>query len=146
MGVLSKHLKQLKDKVTGKTVAAGWFPSSVYPNGASVAMVATVQEYGRTESNIPARPFLRPTIQAKSNEWVEIARKEITKGGNNPLEVVALVMEADIRDAIIAVETPVLTDKTIAARKRRGNSNTNPLTDTGHMLSSLIGVVKDEPA
>lgn len=143
MGGLDSRLKEIKKALEGKKVRAGWFESAEYTKtGKSVASVAATHEYGTQK--IPPRPFMRPTIASKKSYWGAVLSSEVRRGNKKPLEVVALVVEGDIRDTIIAVNEPPLKRSTIKARERRGNSNTSPLTDTGRMLATLVGVVSED--
>ena len=65
MSNLSDYLSDLEAGLTSKTVKVGWFPSSVYPDGETVAFVALQNELGDPAKGIPPRPFIRPTIQAQ---------------------------------------------------------------------------------
>ena len=143
---LEKYLKKLEATLIKKKVKVGWFSSSVYPQtGESVASVALTQEYGETAKRIPPRPFMRPTIDSKKNAWANQIGNMYKNGASidSALETTALTMEGDIRSAIIAVKTPVLSKRTIADRLARGNSSEKPLNDTGYMLATLIGITEN---
>ena len=146
MSNLSNYLSDLEAELTSKTVKVGWFPSSVYPDGETVAFVALQNELGDPAKKIPPRPFIRPTIQAQKDKWVANIGSMIKTGmaAKDVLELTALSMQADIHKAIIDVETPELAKRTLDARKARGNSNESPLNDTGYMLATLIGTVEDK--
>ena len=50
-------LKEIR-KQKEKTVTVGFF-NEKYPDGKRVGKIATIQEYGAPEKNIPPRPFMR---------------------------------------------------------------------------------------
>lgn len=145
-------LKQLKGKV-GKV---GWFEGMKYDTGVPVASVAAVQEYGYPSKNIPARPFIRPTIVAKKLEWQKIAEsgaRAILRGQSSVadvMEAIGLKAAGDIKKAITLVFAPPLSPRTIYARLHRKSNKktignlTKPLIDTGIMLGTLTNVVEDE--
>lgn len=151
---LELALAGLKNKV-GKV---GWFKESRYPDppNTQVAQVAVTQEYGYSPGNIPPRPFMRPTIVAKQQEWRDVAlrgAKAVFAGKQtveNVLEAIGLKAAGDIRKAISNVYSPPLSPLTIAARlRRRANKRvtgklTKPLIDTGLMFATLTNSVEDE--
>ncbi len=139
---LERHLAELEKTLTDKKATVGWFPSAVYPSGVSVALVAAKNEFG--DRITPSRPFIRPTISDKKNEWSKILGHSIRQGrtGEESLELVALKMQGDINNAIIEVTEPELAESTLAARKKRGNSSDKPLNDTGYMMATLTGTVE----
>jgi len=151
----------VNNKKVGKV---GWFEKSKYPNGTQVAQVAAKQEYGSTLEKIPPRPYMRPTIRAKQNEWRNISfklAKEVIKGKRRPqdvLELLGLKAAGQIRKTISNLYTPSLAFSTIQGRLRRaGVGNVGrpytraeignlykPLIDTGLMYGTLINVVENE--
>lgn len=151
-----KKLEIALKNLEGKVGKVGWFKDSQYENGIHVAYVAAIQEYGYPPGNIPERPFMRPTIMEKKNEWKELAlsgSRSILKGN----ATIAIVMEAlglraagQVRAMISAILVPPLSPITIAARlRKRANkkvigSLTKPLIDTGLMLNSLTNTVENE--
>jgi len=128
------------DGLVGKT---GYFETAKYTDGTSVAYVATIHEFGYPEGNIPPRPTMRPTADAKRAEWAGImakSAKAMLAGRLTPhdaLERLTLVAAGDISGAIAALTSPPLKPQTIA---RKGSSK--PLVATGLMLRSPTGVVE----
>jgi hypothetical protein len=146
MSSLLDRLLEIADDLENKQVKVGFFESSVYPTGETVAEVAAQNEYGNPEEHIPARPFLRPTIANKKAEWAGIVNGLIRQGiqtGVMPdvLETVGLAMQGDIVQAIADVQEPSLSKRTLAARQSRGNDSTKPLNDTGYMIASVQSIV-----
>lgn len=133
--ILSK-LKQLKS-LKGASVVVG-FPKgwNNYPDGTSVAMVATVHEFGSSARSIPPRPYFRPTL-INNNFYKSLRIKSFKKvidgiNGNIIFNQIGSIVADDIKDGIVAVSSPALNSKTI---KRKGSSN--PLVDTGHLVGSV---------
>lgn len=151
---LEKALSNL-DKKVGKV---GWFANARYDDKKStpVASVAAQNEKGNPNKNIPARPFIAPTIRAKQNEWAEIATsgaRSVLLGKKTivqVLEAIGLKAAGDIRKTISLITTPPLSPRTIQARlARRSNKKkigllTKPLIDTKHMYNTLTNTVGDE--
>jgi hypothetical protein len=150
---LEKVLSELKSNKVGKV---GWFKSAKYEDGTQVAYVAAIQEFGDPGNNIPARPFMRPTLRSKQNGWRENINqlaKLVIKGESsleNLFETVGLKAAGDIREKITTIQSPKLADATIAARLRKradkktvGNL-TKPLVDTEVLLNTLTNIVEDK--
>lgn len=149
-----KAIKDLdKNKKVGKV---GWFKGAKYADGTQVAYVATIQEYGVPEKNIPPRPTMRPTIVAKQNEWKNISEqliKQMLNDGGSIKKVFDAVGQraaADIREAITLLQSPELSKRTIAARlSKKADKATlgllsKPLIDSKILLNSLTSAVEDE--
>ncbi|MDO9913991.1 hypothetical protein Q7469_09670 [Glaesserella parasuis] len=101
--------------------------------------------------NIPARPFMRPTISEKKGEWAKIGKQILQNGGNvdSMLEKVGLRASADIVDTISRIDSPPLQKATIKARNRKyksksSKSSTKPLEDTKILISSISHIVTDK--
>lgn len=163
-----KRLNKLILTLDGQKGEVGW-DKVKYPDGTSVAMIATQNEYGNPKKNIPPRPFLRPTVNEKKNEWraiVKTASQRALRNGENPrIILLKLVKNAEksIKAAIRKVFSPQLAPSTILARIRKRASYTRlktrgartkqrnalmtnarinkPLIDTGYMLKTLRGKV-----
>lgn len=129
-----KGLNGLEGKV-------GWFEGATYPDGTSVAYVATIHEFGT--SRIDARPFMRPAVADHGQEWMDNlavgARQAMTTGGSarDVMEAVALAAAGNVGEKIVAVTSPALSPVTVA---RKGFSK--PLVDTGQMLQAVTGKVE----
>ena len=115
-------------ELAGKQVSAGWFKTAKYENGTPVAYVASIQEFGVASKSIPPRPFMRPTIAAKTPEWrkiVEQGAKQILKGTQTIDGVLGQLGQSasdGIKESIIAVTAPPLSPITLELRamKRKG--------------------------
>lgn len=123
---LNLALKSLEG-VQGKV---GWFESSKYPDGTSVAYVATIQEHGVPERSIPARPFMRPTAQQQGNAWRDFAVSlsgKMVKGAvsaHDVMELLTIKAEGDIAKYIESVNAPALSDITLVLRKWKDEGRT----------------------
>lgn len=128
--------------------AAGWFDSSVYPDGTPVAYVAVIQEFGSPQQNIPSRSFQRLTIAEQKQNWAVLfaqGSRQVLNGkltGKQFLDSFGLQVAGDMRKTISNITEPALADSTIAARaSKRGVDvdavNKDPLRDTGYMVSTL---------
>lgn len=139
------------ENVTGKV---GWFESSKYPDGTSVAYVAAIQEMGFAPKGIPPRMGMRQMAKVKREAWARVAEtgaKRIMKGNATApemMELIGAVAEADLRKQIKSVTEPPLAESTLAARAAKlakGDSLTatgsSPLNDTGLMIATATHIV-----
>jgi hypothetical protein len=142
---LAKRLGQFK----GKVAKVGWFPSAQYPEdegGLHVAEVAIIQELGAPAANIPARPFIMPTVNAQGDKWAEnIGKgvKAVMRGAttmDNVLQIVGAQAAGDIRKTISEVRSPPLAEYTLAKRRADGYTD-QPLHRTGYMIATCTNVV-----
>lgn len=124
-------------------VAQIGFPSGYnYENGTSVASVAAIHEFGAPGANIPARPFIGPTVKRQKKEWSKIISHFIPKvvegkmTAFDVLDLVGRVAAGEIQTTISTIYSPPLSPATI---KRKGSSK--PLIDTGLMLATVQNAV-----
>lgn len=158
------RLKELEKYST----RVGWFEDKTYEDGTPVAYIASIQEFGH--GAIPARPFMRPAYENNREKWRKIAEdsaKKVLDGtmtAKASMDLLGVVAQEDIADAIIAVNAPPLSPLTILARKYRkvvgskipgaatlgaldkllksgkadlSGVSTKPLQDTGQMLADV---------
>lgn len=99
---------------------------------------------------IPARSFIRSTVDANREKYNTEAAKELQKvldNGGNSLQValgrMGLLIESNIKNTIVTLKTPPNKEET---KRRKGSDN--PLIDTGELLNSIRHIVKsltDQP-
>lgn len=152
----AKQLENLLTGLSGDVVGkVGWFESAKYEDGTPVAYVATIQEYGSPQNNIPPRSFMRTTIAEQRGAWNALAQrgaKAMLKGQSlkDVLDIIGQKARGDIQKKIKQITTPALKESTIAARlyrRRQRNArastvSTKPLIDSGLMLASIQNTVE----
>lgn len=185
-GPASNTLKQLTKAFTNKIGKVGWFKSDRYPRedvneaiynehkgkykhpksskpGELVAAVAYKQEYGDPTNPIgpiPPRPFLRPTILGKKNQWSEKLQgliRSAFQGKFSPFKILPIISDiaaANSKKTITEIYSPPLSKYTIKKRQLRLNSKvrslkptaglTKPLVETGIMLNTLFSEVVND--
>lgn len=144
---LEKVPKEFKDLVAQVGIPSNpHYPETKNnPGGTSVATVAAIHEFGAPASNIPARPFIRPTVKEQKDNWTKIVASRlpaVARGEMSAFDVLDLVgrqAAADIKETISKVNSPPLKPATIA---RKGSAK--PLIDTGYMLASVQNSVAPE--
>lgn len=138
-------LERVPEEFNGLVAQVGFPSGKNYPDGTSVAYVATIQEFGAPEVNIPPRPFMRPTVAAKKDSWTKTIAKSIPRvvegkmSAVDVLDLVGIQASADIQETISKVTSPPLKPATI---QRKGSAK--PLIDTGLMVASVRNAVNKE--
>ena len=137
-----RELERLKTSV-------GWFQGSTYEDGTPMATVAAINEFGSRRDNIPARPFMRPTISQRENEWADLAEsgaRALVRGRTDAQEMMGRIgfqAAGDVALTITNLWSPPLADATIDARRRKLadgvtiGSLRKPLVETGRLLDAL---------
>lgn len=124
-------------------------PDPDEPEPANNAMIGYVMENGSPARNIPARPHMRPGIEAVKDAIVERYRA----GGEAVLDgrvtdpdkvhtAVGLIAERGIKAQITDGSFAPLAPSTLAARKRRGRKSEKPLIDTGQYRRAITHVIR----
>lgn len=127
---LEKELKSVKG------AKAGFYEGKKYPNGLEVAQNALIQEYGTDK--IPARPFMRRTINKNQEKWKKYLEEhfDFELDNNTTLEQVmkqiGAIMAGDMKKSIDSNIPPPNSPETI---KRKKSSHT--LMDTGLLRQSI---------
>lgn len=168
---LTARLKEIADRL-GKSphVDVGFFEGRDYPSqqgGASVPMVAAIQEFGAPNAGIPPRPYFRGMIAAKRSGWGAATAAALKATGYDAaaaLERVGETIAGQLRDSIIDLTAPPLSPVTVmlrgmrrkdpslvvtgrvvgeaaalvkAGRQPKAGTSTKPLIDTGVLLGSV---------
>lgn len=124
------------------TVEVGYFPDSgEYKDGTTVAEVAAYNEYGT--GRIPARPFMRQTVDAKQGDWANLAQnveKRVVGGMSihQGLELIAIRAKGHIQEMIDKGDYAPNSPATIRQKK-----SSHPLIDTSRMRNSVEWKIKE---
>ena len=149
------QLRQFIEQAEKTTLTVGFHESAKYADGTPVAYVAAIQEFG-VAGKIPPRPFMRPTIAAKRQEFLDLlgkGSKAALRGQFTLVQVfdqVGLKVAGEIRRTISKITSPALDPDTVKARQRKYASNqqlvgglTKPLVESGRMQDSVTHEVKE---
>ena len=131
----------------GVKVRAGIPAGATTTGGKSIPEYAVYNELGT--SRIPARPFMRQTVDAHANDWCQVVAgsvnlEEINKdGAKRVMGLVGEVMKAHIQETIQKGSFAPNAPRTVAIKRAKGKVEPDhPLVDTGQMLASIISEVK----
>ena len=145
-------IDNLIDNIASKKLEVGFFEHSAYEDGTPVAGVASVQEFGSVANRIPPRPFFNPALESNEKKYAKLMAKnfeQVIEGNLTTEQALGQIGEfakGDIQEGIRAVDSPPLSERTIAARAKKnseGKASTKPLVDTGLMIQSVDYEVSD---
>lgn len=134
-------INQQKTASEAKGVAVGFFSSARYPDGTLVASVAAWNEYGTNASSrrpfdIPARPFMRPTIAEEMQNVRALLRARA-----NPRTMTVTRADASAIGAYLAgkIQTKITTlrEPPNAPSTVELKGSSNPLIDSGFMRTAV---------
>ena len=115
------------------------------------AGIGYIMENGAPEMNTPARPFLSTgVVEGKEAIVAQLAAagREAFSGDKRAvmrrLNAAGLAAQSAVRNKIVTGPFAPLSERTLAARKRRGVTRTDPLKDTGQLLKSISYVVRSK--
>ncbi len=119
------------------TVDVGIIDAGQHPSGdITVAGIGHAHEFGT--STLPERSFIRSTTRSKKKQIIALQTKLLKKISTGEMTVkkalglVGEFLSDEIRQKIVAIQSPPNTPETIA---RKGSSN--PLIDTGQLKNSI---------
>ena len=126
---LRARLLELSRNVSGASkVNVGFLGNSTEPGGANTAMVAAIQEFGAPAKGIPPRPFFRTMVAKEEGHWGDdlgALLKAHDYDAKKCLELMGDEISGELRDSIVELTSPELSDVTLLLRERFGNSPEN---------------------
>ena len=149
-------IKKMIETVKRTAIYVGIPAGTARPDGEITnSELGYIHEYGSPLHNIPARPFLHPSIdEAKADlnegmrEGVEKLFKGDEDGFNKAYEVVALKASSVVKNYITQANFEPLSFATIRGRMRKNPhqdaDSMKPLIDTGSLRNSIEGIVVKE--
>lgn len=150
------ELKKVEQQVKGPVVKVGILSGATTDEGQNVAQYAVYNEFG-TE-HIPARPFMRRTVETKSERWNKIAEAAMRNRVIDPdmvhtvLQTVGLAAASDVQETIASNMAPPNSPKTMERKTKgikgagKGEPKTHvpgTLIDTGTMIKAISHRVED---
>jgi len=108
-------------------------------DGLSNAFLAYIHDNGSPINNIPARPFIKQTIEENAEYVSKMMLKALmSKDPEAILAELGEVMAGKIKAKIMMGVDPALQPETV--KKKKGNAL--PLFDTGQMMESINYIVR----
>lgn len=136
-----------------KEAQIGFFPGAQYqsPQGSvPVAYVAAIHEFGCPEENIPARGFMRLTVEDKQKDWAAEMAEYARGVMQGKLAVDGLfdyIGAAAVGDMVETIQKAPgwdpLAKSTLAQRDRKGQGHA-PLQASGMLIASINHLTVDK--
>ena len=142
VGSLKKALKGVLDEPQ-LTLSVGVFSDAKREGSkTTVAQYASYNEFGTTR--IPPRPFLRPTLEERQEEWTEAikgsASASLKSGQFNNRSILELIGQRAVKDVQARIKSnvpPPNAPATVARKKAKGIDPVITLVETGLMHASV---------
>ncbi len=138
--------------LTAKQVLVGFPADTTMRAGdgsATNAMIAYVHDKGSPARNIPQREFMRTGLlagQAKIEKHLAGGARAALAGDleavEKSFEAVGMVATNAIKAKLRSGPFAPLSEKTLAARRRRGRTGDKPLNDTGQLTRAVTFVTR----
>lgn len=144
---LARLLQQ--EVLVGVPAARGSRDSKLGDGTVNNAMLAYIHNFGSPEQNIPQREFMSPGIRAAKDRIASYLRqageyslRNDQAGVDRAFHAAGLTAQLSIRDKIQDGPFQALSERTLAARRRKGRTGEKPLLDTSQMRSSINYVIR----
>lgn len=115
----------------------------------SNALIGYLMETGMPASNVPARPFLYPGVDAARSpvtkylkQGAAYALEGNAAGVDRAMNAAGSSAASSVQRKLTAGPFQPLAASTLAARRRRGRTGTRPLIDTGQLRRAITYVVR----
>jgi hypothetical protein len=115
-----------------------------YKDGAPIAVIAAVQEFGSADGRIPERSFLRVPLRQNVDAFKKQWRALIPKVVRGELTMHQMMSQIGAKAASVsqeAIEEGIAPGNAESTKKRKGSSK--PLIDTGALRQSITYIVED---
>jgi len=133
---LAARLRSMVNKLQNDpSVNVGFLGGATYPDGTSVGMVATINEFGAPSRGQPPRPFFRNMLAKESPGWprqVTSLLKSTNYDGRQVMTQMGFMIQGQLVQSIMTLTDPPLAPSTV-----RGKGFAKPLIDTGVMWHSI---------
>src|SRR5690606_5002700 len=115
-----------------------------YEDGAPIAVIAAVQEFGSADGRIPERSFLRVPLRQNAETFQAIWRAQVPKVVDGDMTMHQVMSQLGARAVAVsqeAISEGIAPENAESTKKRKGSSK--PLIDTGALRQSITFIVED---
>ncbi|MDZ7320748.1 hypothetical protein N4G41_03775 [Kosakonia sacchari] len=143
---LAKKLKQIQDRLTSKKRVLIGLPaaSGNYEDGAPIAVIGAVHEFGSADGRIPERSFLRVPLRQNVDNikkgFASLSR-QVARGEISAFQMLDQMGARAVGYCQEAIETGIAPPNAPATIKRKGSAT--PLIDKGILKNAITHVVED---
>lgn len=124
-------------EIQGMQATAGFYARSKYSDGTPIPFIMRIQEFGRVDERIPARPFMRYTAKTHRKKWKKMISVGLQRRQDQTqiLSQVGDVMRGDIQDTITRSDSLFEPNAPSTIKAKGGNNS--PLKDTATALRAI---------
>ncbi|MGE4336223.1 MAG: hypothetical protein AB7E55_09645 [Pigmentiphaga sp.] len=143
---LGDKLRQIRERLQKNSGVLVGLPAGTgsYEDGAPIAVIAAVQEFGSADGVVPERSFLRVPLRQNAEDFKAVWRAQIPKVVDGELTMHQLMSQLGARAAGVsqeAISEGIAPGNAESTKKRKGSSK--PLIDTGALRQSITFIVED---
>ena len=143
---LGTKLRQIRERLQKNSGVLVGVPAGTgsYEDGAPIAVIAAVQEFGSADGRIPERSFLRVPLRQNAETFQSIWRAQVPKVVDGDMTMQQVMSQLGARAAAVsqeAISEGIAPENAESTKKRKGSSK--PLVDTGRLRQSITYIVED---
>ena len=143
LGDKLRHIRERLQKNSGVLVGLPAGTGS-YEDGAPIAVIGAVHEFGSADGTIPERSFLRVPLRQNAEDFKSVWRAQISKVVEGELSMHQVMSQLGARAVAVsqeAISEGIAPGNAESTVKRKGSSK--PLIDTGQLRQSITFIVED---
>jgi hypothetical protein len=143
---LGTKLRQIRERLQKNSGVLVGLPAGTgsYEDGAPIAVIAAVQEFGSADGRIPERSFLRVPLRQNAETFQAIWRAQVPKVVDGDMTMHQVMSQLGARAVAVsqeAISEGIAPENAESTKKRKGSSK--PLIDTGALRQSITFIVED---
>lgn len=143
---LRDKLRQIRERLEKNSGVLVGLPAGAgsYEDGAPIAVIGAVQEFGSADGRIPERSFLRVPLRQNADKFKALFRAQMTKVVKGELTMFQAMDQIGQRAAGVskeAIEAGISPGNAESTKARKGSSK--PLIDNGTLKNSITHIVED---
>jgi hypothetical protein len=143
---VAQKLKQIQDRVMAKRRVLVGIPSGAgaYEDGAPIAVIGAVQEFGSADGRVPERSFLRVPLHQNQDNIKKAFRSltgQVTRGEITAFQMLDQIGARAAGYCQEAIETGIAPENAPSTIAAKGSST--PLINHGSLKGAITHVVED---
>ena len=143
---LGTKLRQIRERLMKNSGVLVGLPAGTgsYEDGAPIAVIGAVHEFGSADGTIPERSFLRVPLRQNAEDFKSVWRAQISKVVEGELSMHQVMSQLGARAVAVsqeAISEGIAPGNAESTVKRKGSSK--PLIDTGQLRQSITFIVED---
>ena len=143
---LGDKLRQIRERLQKNSGVLVGLPAGTgsYEDGAPIAVIGAVHEFGSADGTIPERSFLRVPLRQNAEDFKSVWRAQISKVVEGELSMHQVMSQLGARAVAVsqeAISEGIAPGNAESTVKRKGSSK--PLIDTGQLRQSITFIVED---